>query len=433
MDPTSGGASLKTVLHPSNSDPGLGYKNSELGSQEDIEGPGFYVDDYQSGAEGWNVDTIRGATKVFEDPLNSYGGRNHEQKAKAKHSVVMTPKALPKAGRRKASSTKRLSAVVARSKYKAPKPGKEREEIPINALLARNGQRLGLIKPKPGQFLEAPPCPQDAVLTINPGGRMGNKLCRYLTIWTLARRIPNALVRILPPMQEKLNLYFSGHRELETLTDKCSSAITWQHMRLGQNGSYPLRLARGESILIDGGVCPLSWFYPRREAILSELTWSPNITKEVERRLALVPRGTKTLVGVHVRRGDYGAWLQKQIRGHLVSPSYLHCALKLARKRYQRPAFLVVSDDMAWTRRHIVTNHDVLFVGSNASAAVDMATLASCDHSIVTYGTFGHMSAFLSGGDVIVPTGFSEMEYPLPEQLESAGVRVTRLPDTINC
>ena len=179
--------------------------------------------------------------------------------------------------------------------------------------------------------------------------------------------------------------------------------------------------------------CPLSWFRPYREPILSELTWNADVTREVERRHSLVPAGTQTVIGVHVRRGDYEAWLEKHLHGGLVTPSYLHCALKLARRRYIRPAFLVASDDMAWCRRNIVENRDVLFVGSNASEAKDMATLARCDHSIVTYGTFGYVSAFLAGGDVIVPTGFSDKEYPLSSQLEETGVRVTKVPDTINC
>ena len=237
----------------------------------------------------------------------------------------------------------------------------------------------------------------------------------------------------MPAMETKLNPYFSGHRQLAALSRNCSSAISWHHVRLGENGTFAARLARGESLLIDGGPCPLSWFYSSRSSILSELRWSDDISAAVDRRLARVPRGSKTLVGVHVRRGDYSEWLRSRLNGHLVSPAYIQCALKLARRRYQRPAFLVSSDDMAWCRRNIAQSDDVIFVGSNASEAVDMATLARCHHSVVTYGTFGYMSAFLAGGDVVVPTGFSEKEYLLWAQLERAPVRVTRLPDAVDC
>ena len=39
----------------------------------------------------------------------------------------------------------------------------------------------------------------------------------------------------------------------------------------------------------------------------------------------------------------------------------------------------------------------------------DLCVLASCDHSIHTYGTFGLWGSLLAGGDVIVPKGRKKM------------------------
>ena len=37
--------------------------------------------------------------------------------------------------------------------------------------------------------------------------------------------------------------------------------------------------------------------------------------------------------------------------------------------------------------------------------AFDLCVLGSCNHSIITYGTFGTWGALFAGGDVIAPTG----------------------------
>lgn len=37
---------------------------------------------------------------------------------------------------------------------------------------------------------------------------------------------------------------------------------------------------------------------------------------------------------------------------------------------------------------------------------VDLASLSSCNHSIMSFGTFGMWSSLLAGGEVVVPSTF---------------------------
>ncbi|XP_037068895.1 galactoside alpha-(1,2)-fucosyltransferase 2-like [Pollicipes pollicipes] len=265
-----------------------------------------------------------------------------------------------------------------------------------------------------------------------PVFKPGNKICQYLTLWVLSETITGVQARILSPMYEKLRRHFEDRRQVSLLSDRCSAAISWQKVSMGDEKTFGARLAAGESLHVTGGPCPVSRFYARREEALAQLVWRANVSREAERRLARAPNGTRTYIGVHVRRTDYAEWLRDKIHGHLVSPAYLRCALRHARRTYPRPAFLVSSDDMAWCRTHIVGD-DVMFVGSDASEAFDMATLGMCNHTIVTYGTFGYMSAFLAGGDVIVPTGYSKVEYSLVGHLRQARLNVTQLKDSDEC
>ena len=55
---------------------------------------------------------------------------------------------------------------------------------------------------------------------------------------------------------------------------------------------------------------------------------------------------------------------------------------------------------------------NVMHSPSPQSAGVDLATLSLCHHSIIDYGTFGMWGALLSGGDIVVPGGYSDRRTP---------------------
>ena len=43
---------------------------------------------------------------------------------------------------------------------------------------------------------------------------------------------------------------------------------------------------------------------------------------------------------------------------------------------------------------------------------MDLAVLASCNHSIVDYGTFGLWAGLLAGGQIFLPQGYAAMKSP---------------------
>jgi len=57
--------------------------------------------------------------------------------------------------------------------------------------------------------------------------------------------------------------------------------------------------------------------------------------------------------------------------------------------------FLIVSDDVEWCEENLLDEDDVAIVSK--SAGHDMALMASSNHTIIDYGTFGHWGAFLAG------------------------------------
>jgi len=117
-------------------------------------------------------------------------------------------------------------------------------------------------------------------------------------------------------------------------------------------------------------------------------------------------------VGVHVRRGDYlSKWAIK--RGFTTAtPLYLRRALGYFVERFARIQFIVASNDIPWCRKYIRSssawdrNAVNITFSEGHSAGTDLAILASCDHTVMTTGTFGWWAAWLANGTTVYYSDF---------------------------
>ncbi|XP_023323360.1 galactoside 2-alpha-L-fucosyltransferase 2 [Eurytemora carolleeae] len=129
--------------------------------------------------------------------------------------------------------------------------------------------------------------------------------------------------------------------------------------------------------------------------------------------------GDVTFIGVHVRRSDYGQHLVKMYNLTLIDAAYFNRAMEYYRNKFDSIVFAVVSDDLSWARSNM-EGEDVFFLGHDRTQekdelnplkpgediGEDLALLASCNHTIMTYGTFGMWGGLLSGGEVLFPSSF---------------------------
>ena len=63
---------------------------------------------------------------------------------------------------------------------------------------------------------------------------------------------------------------------------------------------------------------------------------------------------------------------------------------------------------------------------------MDLATLSLCNHSIIDYGTFGMWGALLSGGEIVVPGGYSDRRTPDMRWWEYSGMENVEVLDIRN-
>jgi galactoside 2-L-fucosyltransferase 1/2 len=112
-------------------------------------------------------------------------------------------------------------------------------------------------------------------------------------------------------------------------------------------------------------------------------------------------------VAIHVRRGNY---LEKHFVefGYTVpNATYFQRAMEYFVRNYGRVQFVVVSEDRDWSRANVVLTNDMSPKQVNVTYAFgndegqDMAIMTSCDHVIMSTGTFGWWAGFLAKGSAV--------------------------------
>ena len=109
------------------------------------------------------------------------------------------------------------------------------------------------------------------------------------------------------------------------------------------------------------------------------------------------------VVGIHVRRGDF---LKPSLAkfGYAVATSdFFTHATKWFINKYgaDNLLFLVTSDDIPWCKNNINFQGAEHLFSLTSEPKEDFARLISCDHHIVSVGSFGWWSAWLGNGDVV--------------------------------
>ncbi|XP_059469506.1 galactoside alpha-(1,2)-fucosyltransferase 1-like [Neocloeon triangulifer] len=246
------------------------------------------------------------------------------------------------------------------------------------------------------------PCPETPIVTIEDGGRLGNKIWEYAAVWSVARLmgrpgfVPRSLKTTLSRTFGNLSLPTLeeiGHCDLQLDYNKSISAL----------GILPLTETRsrfqGRNMLLHRYEMFLEPALMYRDLLKLEFTFKPEIVRQVNETFAKIGEG-KTLVGVHVRRTDFKEFLPLYLKTTLVDDVFFKNAMKWYRENVKGPIlFLVVSDDVSWCEENL--HFEDVKVVTNSSPAHDLALLCMRDHTIVDYGTFGFWGAFMSDGHTV--------------------------------
>ena len=269
---------------------------------------------------------------------------------------------------------------------------------------------------------EKSPCPPGGrLISINKRGRLGNVMFMYAFLLAVS----DALrwdAWLLPDMAETLSLYF----------ETPSTPVLPRDCRYNWTEFYKETILHqvpigNQDILITGYPTTLPAFHHLRKQVLREFTFRSELRARADHRLAELASQSNitspTFIGVHVRRTDYKKWLKRYVKGKMIKADYLNRALSLMRRRHPGALFVVSSDDLEWCRREL-RGPDVVLAGDGVQTQPggDMALLAACNHTVLTYGTYGFWSAYLAGGEVVAATGYGTKPAHVEYQVRNANL-----------
>lgn len=259
---------------------------------------------------------------------------------------------------------------------------------------------------------------EPSFLTDFNNGRLGNQLSSFASVFGLSKE------RGLRPMlthrcKASLSTFFTNFDFPVLEKTYCNPCAHLKFHNLKADVLSPQQ--RGQAYKLGEAYSNLIPTYaPLLPDLKKMLTFRQEFEAAAQIQLAKAWKASTlvspTFVGVHNRRTDFKSHL-KGYGVDLVGPDYFNSALQVFRRTLQNPIFIVVSDDIPWARRHISgsdvfipepqqhpTMDETAADRETFNVGADLALLAACNHSIVTYGTFGLWGALLSGGTTIMST-----------------------------
>ena len=167
----------------------------------------------------------------------------------------------------------------------------------------------------------------------------------------------------------------------------------------------------GQNILVDGWLQSFKYFEDVKDEVRQQFTFVDRLQTYVKdfhagpvrnKALQLWPELGKNkneyvTVGLHSRRGD----MVHNSAGMTSPPvSYYVNAMKYFKNLYKHVLFVFVTADVKWAKAEFKNFTDIL-LPSSRKVGEDMAIIASCDHTIVSVGSYGWWGAWLANGTTV--------------------------------
>ena len=158
-----------------------------------------------------------------------------------------------------------------------------------------------------------------------------------------------------------------------------------------------------ENVVLDGFLCSFKYFeeiwshlsdalLTFNESLTSRVQYFiKNVTKQyMERTGAVAPKS----VCVHVRIGDKATQETQLVGYNTATAQDILAAMMYMESTHKHVVFIVASDTKQWCENHL--RKDNVYISNMSSYQEDFVLMSSCDHMIMTVGTFGWWAAWLT-------------------------------------
>jgi len=236
------------------------------------------------------------------------------------------------------------------------------------------------------------------ILSVLRQGRLGNGMWQYsglLGLANMTNRVP-----ILNSGYRDIAQIFTLSTQIDSRINILKASTRYEQRQLFINVEETVENIRNisEDVTLKGYFQYFRFFSSVTETIRKEFQFRTIIKQQVSTFFKNVNLTDEQLikVGIHIRRTDLNT--PRQIKQGFGPPptNYFINAMNFFRSKFRNVHFVVCSDDIKWAREHIVGD-DITFA-TNDLAALDMAILVSCDHVIISNGTFSWWVGWLCTG-----------------------------------
>ncbi|KAK0088245.1 hypothetical protein PV325_012659 [Microctonus aethiopoides] len=283
--------------------------------------------------------------------------------------------------------------------YTSSPPARHTKIIAYEQALCRSSFKT--IKITPAEWRNS--CPKYGIVSAAQGGRLGNQIWEYASVWATARRtglepfMPRCILKTLEEHFVNLSIPSLSYIGKCTLDGSQIVNSLGQWNSTDQNIIIPRHAAYWSLILM--------WL----DDVRREFTFKPSLRQYAEMILKRIANKFNiikpTYVGIHVRRTDYVDYLWQKFKVKPAPVRYYLSAMNYFNNKYKNVVFVVASDSIAWCKYHLQNNqYKIEFVSDNGGHGVgkDLAVLSTCNHSIIDYGTYGSFAAILAAGETVV-------------------------------
>ena len=272
----------------------------------------------------------------------------------------------------------------------------------------------------------APTCHAMLSMHFSPFTGLGNKMWLYASAFGIAKR--NGFKLMLPTDIQMTSAF--KFNETHLVDDNAMASTDWLiiddaivnnsaccYWMTFHEDFYNLSALQCRNIRLHGYFQSWRYFVDFDSDVRRHFTFSETIKQKAQKYLHGVLRSWTSkycrgcrkkidqvdqpvFVGTHIRLGD---WRYDSLSA---LSRYLQQAIEYFTLRFRHVVFVICSNDLRRSRklfnmeRLLTTNHSFAYVSSRHNV-IDMALLASCNHSIITAGTYGWWAAYLAGGKTV--------------------------------
>ncbi|KAK2170570.1 hypothetical protein LSH36_2g14114 [Paralvinella palmiformis] len=253
---------------------------------------------------------------------------------------------------------------------------------------------------------------QDTYMELNVKARLGNQLFAYAALREFST-MKNSTPIIFPDYGDIAAIFKIKPRPYVQRDRSGFAQFTEMRRNISGTLAEIERLQPG-NISFHGYFQSPKYFETVKREIRNEYVFVDVIATEAKEFLrSQIPKswlGKEFIqVGIHVRRTDHVSYkFIEQLGFRFPPPSYFELAMAYFEERHSRVQFIVASDDPDWCRDFFRPFDKNVAFSTNHSAAVDLAIMASCSHSITTIGTFSWWAGWLCPGITIYYANYNK-------------------------